>query len=254
MAIPLLYSVWQPTSRKSYIKHFSDTQIGARIDAEYYHPKYDELFDRLKENAVYCHIIKDIADYNARGLQPEYAEDGELRLINSQHILEQGLNYDKFDRTHAVNWKVKAKAQVKQYDILTYCTGANVGRTSTYLESEKALAGIDVNILRISQENPIYVGFVMNSLIGRMQTRRLITGSAQAHLYASDIERFIIPFVDKTTEVNIINAVLSAHQVKKTSKALLEAAKQSVEMAIEHDENIAQKWLRDEVERLGVTI
>lgn len=94
----------------------------------------------------------------------------------------------------------------------------------------------------------------MNSTIGRMQTKRLITGSAQAELYPTDIDQFIIPFIDQSAQQEIINSVLTAHAARKTAKALLEAAKRAVEIAIEDSETAAITWLQEETSRLGVTL
>jgi Restriction endonuclease S subunits len=237
---------YNPICRQVSIKLFSQSYgESGRLDAEYYHPQYDELFERLERKAICCCRVKDIAEYNTRGLQPEYVQDGTLRVINSQHILEQGLNYDGFDRTNIKNWTSQAKARVFQYDILTYTTGANVGRTSTYLENYPALASNHVNIVRLHHENPVYIGFVMNSIIGRMQTRRLITGSAQAELYPTDIDQFLIPLIDVNAQKEIVRCVLEAHRAKKSANKLLEISEKAVELAIEHDEEIAMKWLAD---------
>ena len=245
---------WQPPEPLTYSSQSSLAFAAGRLDAEYYQPKYDDLFRLLKQNSIYWRQVKDICAMNGRGVNPDYDETGTLNVINSQHILEYGLAYDNFQSTQEKNWQLQSKAQIQQYDILTYSTGANVGRTATYLESDRALAGLDVNILRLSAENPIYVGFVMNSLIGRMQTTRLLTGSAQAHLYSSDIDQFIIPFIDQNAQQEIIHSVLTAHTARKTAKALLEAAKRAVEIAIEDSETAAVTWLQEESTRLGITL
>lgn len=183
--------------------------------------------------------MKSIATFNQRGDQPRYVIDGELKIINSRHILEQHLDYDNFERTTADEWNSFPLARVFKDDILIYTTGANVGRANVYLSEERALASNHVNILRIENANPRYVGFVLNSLIGRMQTRQIITGSAQAELYSNAIEQFLVPFVFESVQENIIKNVEESFLTKQKSKQLLELAKRAVEVAIERDENAA---------------
>ena len=245
---------WQPPEQLTYSSQSSLAFAAGRLDAEYYQPKYDDLFRHLKEKSLYWRQVKDICVFNARGKQPDYYDDGELPVINSRHILEYSLDYDNFERTYSEKWTTLPDARVLQNDILTYTTGANVGRTSPYLETNKALASNHVNILRLQEENPIYVAAVMNSMIGRMQTQRLITGSAQAELYPTDIDQFIIPFIDQNAQQEIIHSVLTAHTARKTAKALLEAAKRAVEIAIEDSETAAVTWLQEESTRLGITL
>lgn len=226
-----------PSNECVAVKSFSES-FGAsgRLDAEYYQPKYDEIDKRVKNKAVYIHEVKNIKTFNARGLQPIYIEDGNLDVINSRHILESGLDYENFEKTAVSYWETQEKAQVYKKDILIYTTGANIGRTATYLIDKPALASNHVNILRIKDENPIYVSFVLNSIIGRLQTEKLSAGSAQQELYPKDIDNFYIPFIDKQKQIDIVEKVIQSFELKSESKRLLEEAKIVVERAIEQGE------------------
>lgn len=237
---------WQPKHRLSFVKNYSETEQAERLDAEHFQPKYDELIEAITTNSFYSKSISEIQKYNARGLQPQYAVDGELDVITSKHILEQDLNYDEFEKTSESNWKKQKKARIQKGDILTYTTGANIGRTACYSTTKPALASNHVNILRIRNENPEYVAFVMNSLIGRLQTERLSAGSAQAELYPKDIEKFLIPFAEENIQQKIVSLISESRSLKAQSKHLLECAKRAVELAIEQDEQTAMDWLEKE--------
>jgi restriction endonuclease S subunit len=100
-------------------------------------------------------------------------------------------------------------------------------------ENERALASNHVHILRPREESPIYVGVVLNSIIGRLQTRRLVTGSAQVELYPGDIDKFIIPFVDIRKQEQISNLIEESYRARREAKTLLEEAKKKVEEIIE---------------------
>lgn len=230
------------TAVKTLKNSFEDS---GRLDAEYYQPKYDRLFEQVHKNAKYVKRLRELSIYNARGLQPIYDENGELDVINSKHILDKGLDYDNFEKTSIHNWDMQEKARVNKNDILTYTTGANIGRTSVYLSDNKALASNHVNILRLKEENPIYVAFVMNSIVGRLQTEQLSAGSAQQELYPKDIESFYIPFISKDKQSAIEDNFIQSLELGKQSKALLEAAKTAVEIAIEQNEEEAIKYLEN---------
>ena len=241
---------WQPKHRLSFVKNYSETEQAERLDAEHFQPKYDELIEAITTNSFYSKSISEIQIHNARGLQPQYAVDGELDVITSKHILEQDLNYDGFEKTSGSNWKKQKKARVQKGDILTYTTGANIGRTACYSTIKPALASNHVNILRIRNENPEYVAFVMNSLIGRLQTERLSAGSAQAELYPKDIEKFLIPFAKENIQQKIVSLISESRFLKAQSKHLLECAKRAVELAIEQNEQTAMDWLEEETQSL----
>lgn len=221
---------WQPTEETVAVKSFAESFLSSgRFDAEYYQPKFDELIETVYSSAVYIKRIRDIQKFNARGLQPIYSEEESLNVINSRHILEQHLDYENFERTDFENWNIQGKARVYKNDILIYTTGTNIGRTNVYLRTEKALASNHVNILRLKEEDQIYVGFVINSVIGRFQTEKLSAGSAQAELYPKDIDNFVIPFIAKDKQQQIVNQYILSLEQQKKSKQLLEIAKTGVE-------------------------
>ncbi|KKG31039.1 hypothetical protein DU38_05205 [Methanosarcina mazei] len=234
---------WNSTLSDSYTKCFSKIQSSSRIDSEHFLPLYDELYEILQRNASYVKTIRSIKVFNSRGSQPKYYDDGTLKVINSQHIKEIHLDYENLSSTKSEYWDIKRESRVIKNDILTYTTGANVGRTNVYLEKEKALASNHVNILRIKDEDPIYVGFVLNSLIGRLQTEKFKAGSAQAELYPAAIDQFIIPFIEKPKQDQIVDLYIQSYQLKKQSKQLIEKAKRAVEIAIKLDEKAAFDYL-----------
>lgn len=235
---------WQPTSANTEVKSFKNSFLeSGRLDAEYYQPKYDEVEFAIKNKSNYFKTISEIRTFNVRGLQPEYFEDGDLDVINSKHILENTLDYNNFEKTKNNYWDLNSRARVYKNDILTYTTGANIGRTHVYLNDKKALASNHVNILRIKDENPIYVGFVMNSILGRLQTEKLSAGSAQQELYPKDIDNFLIPFISKESQEVMCNNVLESLNLQQQCQQLLEAAKQAVEIAIEEGEDKATEFI-----------
>lgn len=246
---------WQPTETTVAVKSFAESFLSSgRLDAEYYQPKYDQLLKVIQSSAIYIKKIGDIQKYNTRGLQPIYSENGKLNIINSRHILEQHLNYENFEKTDIVNWDNQQKARVFPNDILIYTTGANIGRTNVYLSEEKALASNHVNILRLHNENQVYVGFTINSIIGRLQTEKLSAGSAQAELYPKDIDNFIIPFIKQDKQQEIVEKYILSLNQKNKSKQLLEIAKTAVEKAIETDETNATDWINQQLQTLNIDI
>ena len=222
---------WRPKNTLHTTKKFSDFAQSGRLDAEYYQPKYDDLFERLQK--VDCKTIKEIQIINYRGFQPEYVENGKIDVINSKHILEDGLDYENFEKTDEVSFNNAVRAQVKYGDILTYTTGANIGRTQVYLSEKKAMASNHVNMLRVKDVNPIYLALVLNSKIGRMQTEKSSTGSAQVELYPDDLASFIIPILPEQIQTKIASLIQQSFECKAQSKQLLEDAKRMVEAEIE---------------------
>lgn len=235
---------WQPNTDQVNVKSIRESFLSnGRLDAEHYQVKYDELEARIK--TVTHKTIAEIQQFNARGVQPDYVEGGCVSVVNSKHILEDGLDYDNLEHTTEAFFLSHKRAQISYGDILIYTTGANIGRTQVYLKNNPALASNHVNILRINGVNPIYLALVLNSLIGHMQTEKLCTGSAQAEIYPSDIEKFIVPILDETMQETIASKVYKSFELKKESKRLLDIAKEAVEIAISENEEKALQSIKE---------
>lgn len=237
---------WQPPEPLTYTRLASDASAAGRLDAEHFQPKYRAMIEITSQHAVRVRRVDEFAIHCDRGAQPIYDVAGELAVVNSRHILEGGLDYDNLERTDITYWNESKfiASRIYQNDILTYTTGAKVGRTVAYFDTRRALASNHVNLLRIEGENPFYVATVINSMIGRLQTRMMVTGSAQVELYPADIRSFTIPFVDKITEKKIEQTVRSTHAARRQAQALLDAAKRAVEIAIEDSEAAAMDYLK----------
>lgn len=222
---------WQPENRSYNIKQLKESFLASeRLDAEYYQVKYDEL-ESLIKSASYKSIVE-IQQFNARGVQPDYVEGGEVSVVNSKHILEDGLDYDNFEHTTPDFLYSHNRAQIRYGDILIYTTGANIGRTQVYLKHEPAIASNHVNILRVHGVNPIYLALVLNSQVGRLQTEKSCTGSAQAELYPSDIEKFIVPILPEEKQQTIADYVQKSVTLRQQATQLLEDAKLKVEATV----------------------
>lgn len=218
---------WQAKNEAVSIKRFSDFTASGRLDAKYYQRKYENLEEIIK--SVSYNTIADLQTFNARGVQPDYITDGNISVVNSQNILEYGLDYDNFEKTSFEFLKQNERAMIKENDILIYTTGANIGRAQPYLLSDIAVASNHVNILRLDGVNPIYAALVLNSKIGRLQTEKAYTGSGQVELYPTDLDNFLIPILPKDKQETIAKKVKQSFALRTESKELLEKAKKKVE-------------------------
>ena len=76
------------------------------------------------------------------------------------------------------------------------------------------------------------MALVFQSVIGQLQTQQHARGSAQAELYPSDIDRFVVPLLDPEKQKEIGNLVRASLEKQQESRSLLEEAKTRVEQLI----------------------
>lgn len=215
-----------------YSAHFSDLETSHRSDAQHYQPRFQQLIDHISEFSA--ERIRAIRSYNRRGFQPIYMPIGEVDVVNSQHLGPKHINYEGLEKTSTAAFKAAAEAHIQQNDLLIYTTGAYIGRTNVYLSETPAMASNHVNILRLKPGiDAAYMGLVFQSIVGQYQTQKHSRGSAQAELYPSDIDRFVVPLIEPDKQKAIGDLVRESLVKQQESRQLLEQAKTRVEQLIE---------------------
>lgn len=215
-----------------YSANFSELETSLRSDAQHYQPRFKKLINHL--SCYQTSSVRDIRAYNRRGLQPIYVDNGEVDVINSQHLGPKHIDYSGLQKTSSASFSAALVAHIRRDDLLIYTTGAYVGRTNIYLSDAPAMASNHVNILRLRPGiDAAYMALVFQSIIGQFQTQKHARGSAQAELYPNDIDRFIVPLIDEAKQKEIGDLLRESLVKQQESKRLLEQAKTRVEQLIE---------------------
>ena len=108
------------------------------------------------------------------------------------------------------------------------------GFTNVYLSDGPALASNHVNILRLRSDiDAAYMALVFQSVVGQFQTKKHARGSTQAELYPADIDRFVVPLLDRNKQQTIGDLLRKSLVKKQESQQLLERAKAYVEQLIQ---------------------
>jgi hypothetical protein len=209
----------------------------ARLDAEFFEPKYERLIQRIDATG-HATIIGANAKWLRRGIQPAYVETGEIYIIKSKDIGEQFIDLEATERTDRSFWTISERAQVRQYDVLLNSTGrGTLGRANCYLETADAIADNHVTIIRPDEScDPVYLSLYLNSPIGRLQSERLCAGSSgQTELYPDAISLIRLFLPPNTLQLELRNIVLRAYAAEQRARDLLEQAKRKVEALIESE-------------------
>jgi len=215
-----------------YVAQFSDLETSHRSDAQHYQPRFKQLIDHI--STCPSARVRDIRSLNRRGLQPIYLKNGDVDVVNSQHLGPKHIDYDGLEKTSAKSFAAAPEAHIQKDDLLIYTTGAYIGRTNAYLSDAPAMASNHVNILRLQPGiDAAYMALVFQSIVGQFQTQQHARGSAQAELYPSDIDRFVVPLLDADKQKAIGDLLRESLAKQQESRRLLDQAKTRVEQLIE---------------------
>ena len=230
------------------IKSFTSSFLkSGRLDAEYYQPKFDELFRMLKK-------------YNCKKLG---GEDGLATIMKS---IEPGSEYYQdegipFVRVSDIDKFGISKPEIKIPSNIVKDIETLYPKKDTILLSKDGSVGLaykveeDLNVvtsgallhLTIKNTNevlPDYLTLVLNSPIVQLQAERDCNGAIIQHWKPSEIENVTIPILDIDIQKEIAEKVQESFKLRKESKNLLDNAIKAIEMAIETDENTAIQWLK----------
>lgn len=210
-----------------------------RIDPEHYQPKYERLFERLKQ--ICSFPIKDLVSSIDKGTQPdEYTEGAEVIVVKSKNVFGQGIELTKCERTGLKVWGDET-ARLRENDVVINSTGVGtLGRAGVvHCDGQKIVASVDLLILRTNPKfiDPDYLSLFLNSPAGIAQSEQYQTGSSgQLHLYPNHVRKFLVFIpntkngkVDLAWQHTLGDKVRSAAHAKVEARAKLEEAKQLVE-------------------------
>lgn len=215
-----------------------------RMDAEYFHGDYEKIVDKVEKYSGGCNFLENLTSFINNGNQPPYSTDGEIKFFSQKWIKDKGIDYsfltDENEPRVLKSFfedKKNAPYLIKKYDILYYSVGANLGYCHNYLEDESIAIGSFINLIRPNEKkiNSIYLGFLLNSIVGRAQSERDKSGLAQPYIYAKNLRKFKIPILPKETQRKIAGLVQKSHMSRKKAKELLEESKRKVEDVIENN-------------------
>jgi len=202
----------------------------SRVDAEHFQPKYGLLIQHLGKTGKTDLLGNRVTQPIRRGLQPTYVEDGEVIVVNSQHLGRYVLNIEATERTDRVFWRNNERCQLQRNDVLFYSTGAYIGRTNAWLEDQKAITSNHVTIIRPNATcNPLYLAVYLNSPLGLLQAECWASGSGQREIYPTDIAGFVVYLLSMEFQQRIADLVTQSWEARQKARQLLEEAKRKVE-------------------------
>lgn len=243
---------WNPPENNISIKSFSESFFETcRLDAEYYSQSYDyaiEKLHKLKPNAIVPlgDVLRDITN-GQTPLRHDLTE-GEVVFLTAEHISDFRIDFDSDKRVETEHHqKQLAKTAVKKNDLLITIKG-KIGNAAV-VENVPSPTNInqDVGLLRLKDGvDPYYIAGYINSILGKMFTKRISTGQINPFLGLGNLRTIPIPIFDNANELGaLIRAkVMDAERAASKSKYLLNTAKRAVEIAIEQNEDAAMEFIR----------
>lgn len=219
-----------------------------RLDAEYWHPKYDKFFESLKKNnKVKFHKLGSLVSW-VKGIEiggQEYLEEGEFPFIRVSNITTKGFDFISAKYVKPATFNKLKNYQVKKGEIL-FSKDGTAGIAFFLREDIKAIySGGVLRLTNFSKLPSEYIELVLNSPVVQIQIEQKMSGALIQHLKVTEAMKFLIPEIPSVKNVAI--KIENAFAAKTKNQSRLDTAKRAVEIFIEEDEKKAIKYINSNI-------
>lgn len=207
-----------------------------RLNAEYYHPKYDQVQQQLEEVDMVVTIQdildpdksyplvngKDISSLSATGKR-EYVEEG-TPYLRAGDLKRNDIDIRGSNKVEYTSDDVKQNQRLHVGDIL-FSRKGTTGRAAAVTEREvDSLIASEVMKLQLRgavmdpdgemrNVDPFYISAYLNSKYGRMQIERHLTGSISQGINQHDLKSVRIPLPSEDIQAEIADPYREVRQM-----------------------------------------
>ena len=224
-------------------------EIG-RCDAEYFQPKYIDILNAIKKYTNGFDTLNNSIKLRDSNFNPKEKET--YKYIELSNI---GSNGDILGCTKAKGSELpsRARRKIKFNDLIVSSIEGSLDKIALVSEEyDNSLCSTGFYVLHSETINSETLLIFLKSLSGNLQLKKGCSGTILTAISKDELNRILIPKFNNKLQEQIKLKVIEAYGLREKSKALLEIAKKGVEMAIEKDENTAEKWISSELKKLGV--
>ena len=219
-----------------------------RLDAEYYQPKYDQLFSALATfKTSPLGGCDGVADFQ-KSIEPgseSYGEKG-IPFVRVSDITKFGVSAPEIKLP--VDIVEHPESLFPKKDSILFSKDGSVGIAYKLEEDAQFITSsalLQLTVRDTEKVLPDYLTLVLNSPVVQLQAERASNGAVIQHWKPSEIQQVIIPILDMSEQKKLSQIIQESFSLRRRSEQLLNCAKQAVELAIEQGEDVAIEWLKE---------
>ena len=231
-----------PTNhRLIYQKNYAQTFTSGRIDAEYFTPNYEELIKIVQSYHRGWSFVGDICCVNEENFQPQ--EDRVYSYIQISNIFSGG-EIAGCMTEFGQNLPSRARRRVGVGDVIVSTVEGSLSRIALIREDhDQYLCSTGFQVIRSNEINPETLYALMSTPLGQLQLKRGCSGTNLTAINSDEFSKIVLPHITEDKQREIQCKVSKCLELRKTSRYLLQCAKEMVERAITDGEASAMGWL-----------
>lgn len=235
---------WEPISTLTYVRNYSQAALSRRIDAEHFHPKYDELRECICNYQNGYLGITDIAINSAETAEPRAHAEDDYRYIELADINHAIGTIESANVIKGKDAPSRARMLLHAGDVIASTVEGSLDKVALVSEEYHGTIGsTGFFVLRPRTVQDGYLLALVKSIIVREQMRCEASGTILAAVPSKSLRNIIVPNIPPQKRDEIAQLVEQSHSARREAKALLEKAKRAVEIAIEENEERALEFI-----------
>jgi hypothetical protein len=235
---------WQPPEPLTYTRNASDALASARIDAEYFAPRVQQLLSKLASDGL---TVQDVAPARHDGFDASNYEAETFPYIEISGLRSDGTATSEGTPTDEA--PSRASQLVRNGDVIT-STVRPIRRLSAVIGPEQdghvCSSGFVVLAPR-SIAPEVLLTYLRLPIICELMDLHT-SASLYPAISERDLLKLPIPRIPDQTAAQIVSQVRQAHAARHEAQALLAWAKRAVEVAIEGGEAKGMAILKEQAE------
>lgn len=239
-----VFGNWKPTTHKNWhVKMLSEAQSAGRMDAEYFHAKYEDLLAQIKSyKGGWCELGA-VCEVKDKGFNP--VENKEYQYIELSSIDNSG-NVNEFTQDLGQNLPSRARRLVSKNDVIISSVEGSLDKvTLINTDEDNLLCSTGFYVINSTQILPEVLFLLTKSSICHTQFKRGCGGAILSAFAKNHLEKTILPILSQPLQTQIAQLVKQSFEDRTQSKNLLHLAKTAVEKAIEEGEEMGMKELKN---------
>jgi len=230
------------TNVKSLKESFGTT---GRLDAEYYQKKYEVVIEKIKSYKNGSEPLAITCNLKDKNYSP--LENEKYKYIELSNIGKTG---DITGCTIELGKDLPSRARrlVNTNDvIISSIEGSLQSCALIGNEYNNALCSTGFYVINSNKINSETLVVLFKSELMQSIMKQNCSGTILTGMNKDEFQNILVPIIDKTTQQEIAQLIEESFSLKKQSEHLLEVAKKAVEMAIEESEEVAMKFIKENV-------
>ena len=232
---------WQPKHRLAFATDYASMQQAERIDADYFHPKYDDIISAIKSYPGGWGVVANQVHLKDNNFKPE--PETQYKYIELANIGSSGEIKDCMVE-QGQDLPSRARCKVNTGDVIASSVEGSLESVALVTEEyDNALCSTGFHAINSDVLNSETLLVFLKSSIGQFQLKKGCSGTILTAINTEEFGRIVVPFITADKQAEIQQKVIESFNLRKHAKDLLECAKRAVEIAIEKDEQTAIDWL-----------